>query len=99
MRKWNNFLSIAIGYIHGLSGSPLIDEDGKVIGIYGLVDRQDGISTLTLGIPIATYQKYLSSDRLASDSWFISGISWSEYRTESSISLSIDRVLTLFGIE
>jgi serine protease Do len=52
----------------GLSGSPLLDESGKVIGVYGLADRQGGGFTVTLGIPIDIYQRYASYIRLANTS-------------------------------
>jgi uncharacterized repeat protein (TIGR01451 family) len=51
-------LTFNLTVIPGLSGSPLIDEDGKIIGIYGLADRQS--EGLTLGIPITTYLKYFN---------------------------------------
>jgi uncharacterized repeat protein (TIGR01451 family) len=53
-------LTFNLTAIPGLSGSPLIDEDGKIIGIYGLADRQSGGFTVTLGIPVTTYFKYFN---------------------------------------
>lgn len=47
--------------IRGISGSPVCDENGEVIGIYGLTYK--GNENLTLGIPISTYQQYASIDR------------------------------------
>jgi WD40 repeat protein len=47
--------------VPGLSGSPLLNESGEVIGIYGLSDEDNNSSTL--GISIATYQRYASTDR------------------------------------
>jgi phosphate transport system substrate-binding protein len=44
--------------VPGLSGSPLFNEQGKVIGIYGL---QDDKATLTLGISIDTYKQLSTS--------------------------------------
>jgi serine protease Do len=45
--------------IPGLSGSPILDENAKVIGVYGAADtdNNNGEITVTLGIPITTYQK------------------------------------------
>jgi WD40 repeat protein len=58
-------LASTLNQIPGLSGSPLLDKNGKVIGIYGSADVQTNqgttIVTLALGIPISTYQNYLSS--------------------------------------
>jgi L,D-transpeptidase ErfK/SrfK len=45
--------------VPGLSGSPLLDENGDVIGVYGLSDGY----TSTLGISITTYQRYASIPR------------------------------------
>jgi tetratricopeptide (TPR) repeat protein len=56
-------LTFNLTVIPGLSGSPLLDENGKVIGIYGSVDRQGESFTVTLGIPITTYLKYFNSAR------------------------------------
>jgi S1-C subfamily serine protease len=53
-------LTFNLPVIPGLSGGPLINENGKVIGIYGLADRQAGSFTVSLGIPIATYFKYFN---------------------------------------
>ncbi len=40
----------------GMSGGPVLDEDGRVIGIHGQGDRQDGDKTgLNLGIPIQAF--------------------------------------------
>jgi WD40 repeat protein len=47
--------------IGGISGSPVCDENGEVIGIYGLTYKSN--ENLTLGIPISTYQQYASIDR------------------------------------
>jgi WD40 repeat protein len=58
-------LASTLNQIPGLSGSPLLDKNGKVIGIYGSADVQESqgttIVTLALGIPISTYRNYLSS--------------------------------------
>jgi uncharacterized surface protein with fasciclin (FAS1) repeats len=49
--------------VPGMSGSPLLDESGGVIGIYGSADRQKkqgtSIVTFSLGIPISSYQTLL----------------------------------------
>jgi S1-C subfamily serine protease len=42
--------------VQGVSGSPVLDENGEVIGIYGLTDEDN--YTSTFGIPIASYQDY-----------------------------------------
>jgi WD40 repeat protein len=54
-------LVFSLPAVPGLSGSPLWDEKGEVIGIYGLADPDDTSSTL--GISIATYQRYTSTAR------------------------------------
>jgi WD40 repeat protein len=53
-------LNYTLSRVPGLSGSPLFNDRGEVIGIYGLEDDR---STLTLGISIATYQRYASTAR------------------------------------
>ena len=45
-------LVYTLNLVPGMSGSPVYDDRGKVIGIYGLGDRE---TTLTLGISIDTY--------------------------------------------
>jgi S1-C subfamily serine protease len=45
-------LAYTLTLIHGLSGSPLMNEDGEVIGIYGSGEE----NSIGLGIPIASYQ-------------------------------------------
>jgi peptidyl-prolyl cis-trans isomerase B (cyclophilin B) len=56
-------LAYTLTAIRGLSGSPLLNEEGEVIGVYGS-GEQGGIG---LGIPIATYQNIaLSSPSSAS---------------------------------
>jgi S1-C subfamily serine protease len=61
-------LSSTLNQIPGLSGSPLLDENGKVIGVYGSADvqKKEGtvFVTLALGIPISTYQKSIESGRI-----------------------------------
>jgi Trypsin-like peptidase domain len=54
--------------VPGLSGSPLFDENGNVIGIYGSadIDVANGNITLALGIPIITYLKYRDFENV----WF-----------------------------
>jgi lipoprotein-anchoring transpeptidase ErfK/SrfK len=51
----------------GMSGSPLLNEKGEVIGVYGSTDAQQQgevkFLTLSLGIPIATYQRYANVTR------------------------------------
>jgi WD40 repeat protein len=47
--------------VPGLSGSPVWDENGEVVGVYGLSDKDNTSSTL--GISIATYQRYASTAR------------------------------------
>jgi S1-C subfamily serine protease len=42
--------------VPGLSGSPVCDDNGEVIGVYGLADGNNTGSTL--GISIATYRRY-----------------------------------------
>lgn len=54
-------LTFNLTAIRGLSGSPLLDENGKVIGIYGLADHQGGI---TLGIPINAYARHTSTSSI-----------------------------------
>lgn len=56
-------LNYTLSRVPGLSGSPLFNDRGEVIGIYGLEDDR---STLTLGILIATYRRYASSARVIS---------------------------------
>jgi S1-C subfamily serine protease len=50
--------------VPGLSGSPLWDENGDVIGIYGLTQEDNKSSTL--GISISTYQIYANAMRSSS---------------------------------
>jgi protein-disulfide isomerase len=47
-------LIYTLSRVPGMSGSPIYNDLGKVIGIYGL---QDDSSTLTLGISIDTYKR------------------------------------------
>jgi WD40 repeat protein len=54
-------LIYTLSRVPGLSGSPLFNDRGKVIGIYGLEDDR---ATLTLGISIATYQRYANTARI-----------------------------------
>jgi S1-C subfamily serine protease len=50
-------LTCNLTVIPGLSGSPLLDKNGKVVGVYGNADRQKGSFTVTLGIPISSYHR------------------------------------------
>lgn len=45
-------LGYTLALIHGLSGSPLLNQDGEVIGIYGSGEE----NSIGLGIPIANYK-------------------------------------------
>jgi WD40 repeat protein len=51
--------------IPGMSGSPLLDDNGKVIGIYAAADRQTqegrSFATSTLGIQISNYRQVTST--------------------------------------
>ena len=49
-------LKMNLSVVHGMSGSPLLDENGKVIGIYG-----QAIETITYGIQTSNYRKVTSS--------------------------------------
>jgi serine protease Do len=44
-------IKMNLNVVRGMSGSPLLDENGKVIGIYGRA-----IQTITFGIPISAYK-------------------------------------------
>jgi V8-like Glu-specific endopeptidase len=56
-RSYNGYsLVFNLTTVPGISGSPLFNDDGEVIGIYGLGDNRDS----TLGISIATYQKIVA---------------------------------------
>jgi hypothetical protein len=50
-------LTMNLPPIQGMSGSPLLNKNGQVIGVYGGTDRnpQYGNVTVTLGIPIGEY--------------------------------------------
>jgi WD40 repeat protein len=50
--------------VPGLSGSPVLDENGEVIGVYGLSEEEN--SSSTLGVSIATYQRYVNTARVPS---------------------------------
>jgi Trypsin-like peptidase domain/WD domain, G-beta repeat len=58
----NNFEGYSIEFelaaIRGISGSPVCDENGEVIGIYGW-----GSKNMTRAVPISTYQQYANIDR------------------------------------
>jgi N-acetylmuramoyl-L-alanine amidase len=45
---------------HGTSGAPILDKEGRIIGIHGQLDDWDTGETLFAGIPITTYQKFTS---------------------------------------
>jgi WD40 repeat protein len=45
--------------ISGISGSPVCDDNGEVIGIYG----RRGSGDMTRAIPVSTYQQYANIDR------------------------------------
>jgi peptidyl-prolyl cis-trans isomerase B (cyclophilin B) len=53
-------LAYTLTLIHGLSGSPLLNEQGEVIGVYGSGEE----NSIGLGIPISTYQSYINSGRV-----------------------------------
>lgn len=52
----------------GMSGSPIIDENGNLIGIYGLVDINNIGSSTLFGIPINTAVKLLQREGIDLDS-------------------------------
>jgi WD40 repeat protein len=52
-------LVLGMVVVPGLSGSPILDEDGEVIGVYGKGDTYGS----AFGISIATYQRYTSVPR------------------------------------
>jgi protein-disulfide isomerase len=78
-------LTLNLPTVPGLSGSPLMDKDGKVIGIYGFADRQGGGFTLTLGIPISTYQNYLYSNKAALINTKRERIDWLVEKTKNQV--------------
>jgi WD40 repeat protein len=59
--KGNTLVFSGLPAVQGLSGSPVWDENGEVIGVYGLTAENNTSSTL--GISIATYQRYASTAR------------------------------------
>jgi hypothetical protein len=50
-------LGYTLNLLRGLSGSPLLDREGHVVGIYGSGEP----NSIGLGIPIATYQNYTNT--------------------------------------
>jgi S1-C subfamily serine protease len=90
-------LTMNLSSVPGMSGSPLLDENGQVVGIYGRSDvqRQGETSfvTVALGIPIATYSKYLeySSNARTSSSKTIttaSGLRYQDVQVGTGASLT-----------
>jgi WD40 repeat protein len=59
--KGNTLVFSGLPAVQGLSGSPVWDENGEVIGVYGLTAENNTSSTL--GISIATYQRYAITAR------------------------------------
>jgi S1-C subfamily serine protease len=55
-------LMMTLQTLPGMSGSPLLNEKGEVIGVYGSTDVQKNgevqFLTLSLGIPISTYNTF-----------------------------------------
>jgi N-acetylmuramoyl-L-alanine amidase len=45
---------------HGTSGAPILDNEGRIIGIHGQLDKSDLDGELFAGIPITIYQKFAS---------------------------------------
>jgi S1-C subfamily serine protease len=58
-------LAYTLALIHGLSGSPLLNEDGEVIGIYGSGEQ----NSIGLGIPISAYQANDTPSRFSLYTW------------------------------
>jgi WD40 repeat protein len=55
-------IKMNLNVVRGMSGSPLLDENGKVFGIYGRA-----IQTITFGIPISAYRKLAPSSKSVAD--------------------------------
>jgi Trypsin-like peptidase domain/AMIN domain len=53
-------LGYTLTLVRGLSGSPLLNEEGEVVGIYGSGEQ----NSIGLGIPIATYQNYADTAKI-----------------------------------
>ncbi|MBW4616728.1 MAG: serine protease [Desmonostoc vinosum HA7617-LM4] len=56
-------LVYTVNALPGMSGGPILDEQGKLVGIHGLaeVDQRTGNVSLVLGIPIKTYLNMASA--------------------------------------
>jgi Trypsin-like peptidase domain len=78
-------LIYTLNRVPGMSGSPIYNDEGKVIGIYGLEDQQ---TTLTLGISIDTYKQRIKSNQDNLDLFTISNYQLPQTQSVNSQSIN-----------